>query len=133
MPVQGISKSFKDISATFSLNPMNGDLIALKNANAIARSVRNLVLTKPGERPFNPALGSNVHNLLFEPVDRITAAAIKSEIRDTILNFEPRVKLQDVNVSPTSDGLGYNITIQFSVIGINVPPQELSLSLESTR
>ena len=71
-------------------------------------------------------LGSNVHNLLFEPVDRITAAAIKSEIRDTILNFEPRVKLQDVNVSPTSDGLGYNITIQFSVIGINVPPQELS-------
>jgi|TARA_B100002019_G_scaffold117205_1_gene100666 phage baseplate assembly protein W len=133
MPVQGISKSFKDISATFSINPMNGDLIALKNANAIARSVRNLVLTKPGERPFNPALGSNVHNLLFEPVDRITAAAIKSEIRDTILNFEPRVKLQDVNVSPTSDGLGYNITIQFSVIGINVPPQELSLSLESTR
>ena len=79
MPVQGISKSFKDISATFSINPMNGDLIALKNANAIARSVRNLVLTKPGERPFNPALGSNVHNLLFEPVDRITAAAIKSE------------------------------------------------------
>ena len=133
MPVQGISKSFKDISATFSINPMNGDLIALKNANAIARSVRNLVLTKPGERPFNPALGSNVHNLLFEPVDRITAAAIKSEIRDTILNFEPRVKLQDVNVSPTSDGLGYNITIQFSVIGINVPPQELSVSLESTR
>ena len=133
MPVQGISKSFKDISATFSINPMNGDLIALKNANAIARSVRNLVLTKPGERPFNPALGSNVHNLLFEPVDRITAAAIKSEIRDTILNFEPRVKLQDVNISPTSDGLGYNITIQFSVIGINVPPQELSLSLESTR
>lgn len=133
MPVQGISKSFKDISATFSINPMNGDLIALKNANAIARSVRNLVLTKPGERPFNPALGSNVHNLLFEPVDRITAAAIRSEIRDTILNFEPRVKLQDVNISPTSDGLGYNITIQFSVIGINVPPQELSLSLESTR
>ena len=133
MPVQGISKSFKDISATFSINPMNGDLIALKNANAIARSVRNLVLTKPGERPFNPALGSNVYNLLFEPVDRITAAAIRSEIRDTILNFEPRVKLQDVNVSTTSDDLGYNITVSFSVIGINVPPQELSLSLETTR
>ena len=71
--------------------------------------------------------------LLFEPVDRITAAAIKSEIRDTILNFEPRVKLQDVNVSTTSDDLGYKITVSFSVIGINVPPQELSLSLESTR
>ena len=63
MPVQGISKSFKDISATFSINPMNGDLIALKNAKAIARSVRNLVLTKPGERPFNPALAVSYTHL----------------------------------------------------------------------
>ena len=133
MPIQGISKSFKDISATFKVNPMTRDLIALKNSNAIARSVRNLILTIPGERPFNPALGSNVNNLLFEPIDRITAASIKSEIRDTILNFEPRVKLEDINVTPNGDELVYEISIQFSVIGINVPPQELSLSLEASR
>ena len=133
MPIQGISKSFKDISATFKVNPMTRDLIALKNSNAIARSVRNLILTIPGERPFNPALGSNINNLLFEPVDRITAASIKSEIRDTILNFEPRVKLENINVTPTGDELVYEISIQFSVIGINVPPQELSLSLEASR
>lgn len=133
MPIQGISKSFKDISATFKVNPMTRDLIALKNSNAIARSVRNLILTIPGERPFNPALGSNVNNLLFEPIDRITAASIKSEIRDTILNFEPRVKLENINVTPNGDELVYEISIQFSVIGINVPPQELSLSLEASR
>lgn len=133
MPIQGISKSFKDISATFKVNPMTRDLIALKNSNAIARSVRNLILTIPGERPFNPALGSNINNLLFEPVDRITAASIKSEIRDTILNFEPRVKLENINVTPNGDELVYEISIQFSVIGINVPPQELSLSLEASR
>ena len=130
MPQQA---TFKDLSVVFKKHPVTDDLVTVKDKVAIAQSISNLLQTNNGERPFNPALGSNVYNLLFEPVDRITAAAIRSEIRDTILNFEPRVKLQDVNVSTTSDDLGYNITVSFSVIGINVPPQELSLSLESTR
>jgi phage baseplate assembly protein W len=92
VPVQRVSKPFKDISATFQINPLNGDLIGLVNQNAIARSIRNLILTGPGERPFNPVLGSDVGSLLFDNLDSLTAASIKSQIRDTITNFEPRVK-----------------------------------------
>ena len=88
MPVQLVSQGFKDISATFQSNPLNSDLIALKNENAIARSVRNLVLTIPGERPFAPALGSNVNNLLFENFDDLTAEAIKSEIENKLENYQ---------------------------------------------
>ena len=77
MPVQRVSKSFKDISATFQINPLNRDLIQLKNANAIARSIRNLILTVPGERPFNPIFGSGVPNLLFETMDKLTASTIR--------------------------------------------------------
>ena len=98
MPVQRVSKSFKDISATFQINPLNRDLIQLKNANAIARSIRNLIMTVPGERPFNPVLGSQVTNLLFENLDKLTASTIKTEIINTIQNFEPRVRLNEVIV-----------------------------------
>jgi len=133
MPIEGVSRSFKDISATFKVNPINRDMIILKNTNAIARSVRNLILTVPGERPFNPVLGSNINNLLFEPIDKFTSTAINSEIINTVTNFEPRIKVSKVTVTPKVDALLYQIGIQYTIIGLPVPAQELNFSLESTR
>ncbi len=133
MPVQRVSKSFKDVSATFQINPLNRDLIQLKNATAIARSLRNLIMTVPGERPFNPVLGSNVTSLLFETLDNLTASSIKSEIINTIENFEPRVKLNEVIVKANPDENQFDVLIQYYVIGIDVPPQELTFALEPTR
>ena len=125
MPVERVSQSFKDISASFKVNPLNEDLIATKNATAIARSVRNLVLTKQGERFFNPILGSQVSSLLFENVDQLTASAIADEIKITIDNFEPRVELTEVDVSPNYDNSEFNVTIRYDIIGIDVRPQQL--------
>tara|TARA_Y100001960_G_C14566159_1_gene773346 strand:- start:71 stop:472 length:402 start_codon:yes stop_codon:yes gene_type:complete len=133
VPVQRVSKSFKDVSATFQINPLNRDLIQLKNATAIARSLRNLIMTVPGERPFNPVLGSNVTSLLFETLDNLTASSIKSEIINTIENFEPRVKLNEVIVKANPDENQFDVLIQYYVIGIDVPPQELTFALEPTR
>ena len=133
MPVQRVSKSFKDISATFQINPLNRDLIQLKNANAIARSIRNLIMTVPGERPFNPVLGSQVTGLLFESLDKLTASTIKSEIINTIENFEPRVKLNEVIVKANAEDNQFDVQIQYYIIGIDVPPQELTFALEPTR
>tara|TARA_R100001594_G_scaffold72004_3_gene106580 strand:- start:1273 stop:1674 length:402 start_codon:yes stop_codon:yes gene_type:complete len=133
VPVQRVSKSFKDVSATFQINPLNRDLIQLKNATAIARSLRNLIMTVPGERPFNPVLGSNVTSLLFETLDNLTASSIKSEIINTIENFEPRVKLNEVIVKASPDENQFDVLIQYYVIGIDVPPQELTFALEPTR
>ena len=133
MPVQRVSKSFKDVSATFQINPLNRDLIQLKNANAIARSIRNLIMTVPGERPFNPVLGSQVTNLLFETLDKLTASTIKSEIENTILNFEPRVNLKQVIVKAQPDNNQFDVEIQYYIVGIDVPLQELTFALEPTR
>ena len=133
MPVQRVSKSFKDISATFQINPLNRDLIQLKNANAIARSIRNLIMTVPGERPFNPVLGSQVTYLLFETLDKLTASSIKSEIENTIVNFEPRVRLNDVTVDARPDNNQFDVSIQYNIIGIDLPLQELQFALEPTR
>ena len=133
MPVQRISRSFKDISMSFKVNPLNDDLIAIKNQTAIARSLRNLVLTAPGERFFNENLGSNVNNLLFENMDDVTASSIKDEIQNTINNYEPRVKLLKTQVSPNFETLEFDVVIKYEIIGVEAQPQQLSFALEPAR
>jgi phage baseplate assembly protein W len=133
MPLERISKGFKDLSMTFQVNPLNYDLIALKNESAIARSVRNLVLTQPGERFFNEDLGSGISKSLFENLDEISASIIKDEIKNTINNYEPRVNLIDIIVSPNYDENEFNVTIQYRIVGIDVLPQQLSFALQPTR
>ena len=133
MPVQRLSKGFKDISASFQTNPLSNDLIALKNESAIARSVRNLVLTIQGERPFQPVLGTGVNNLLFDNMDKLTASAIRSELRTTIENYEPRVEINEIIVEPDFEGNAFHVTLQYFIIGMDVPEQELTFALAPTR
>jgi len=133
VPVQRLSRGFKDLSASFQTNPLSNDLIALKNESAIARSVRNLVLTGQGERPFQPVLGTGVSRLLFENMDKLTASAIRSEIRTTIENYEPRVEINEILVEPDFEGNAFHVTLQYFIIGIDVPEQELTFALEPTR
>jgi len=133
VPVQRISRGFKDLSASFQTNPLSNDLIALKNESAIARSVRNLVLTGQGERPFQPVLGTGVSRLLFENMDKLTASAIRSELRTTIENYEPRVEINEILVEPDFEGNAFHVTLQYFIIGMDVPEQELTFALEPTR
>jgi phage baseplate assembly protein W len=133
MPIERVSKGFKDLSMSFQVNPLNYDLIALKNESAIARSVRNLVLTQPGERFFNERLGSSISASLFENMDDMSASVIRDEIRSTIASYEPRVQLINVIVSPNYDNNEFNVTIQYKIIGIDVLPQQLSFALSPTR
>ena len=133
MPVERLSKGFKDISLSFQVNPLNYDIITTKNETSIARSVRNLVLTLPGERFFNQNLGSNVSRTLFENIDEISASVIKDEIENTINNYEPRVELIEVNVNPNYDNAEFNVTIRYYIVGIDVLPQQLSFALQPTR
>ena len=133
MPVERLSRGFKDLSASFQTSPLNNDLIALKNESAIARSVRNLVLTARGERPFQPILGTGVSRLLFDNMDKLTAAAIRSELRTTIENYEPRVEINEIIVEADFERNAFDVTLQYFIIGMDVPEQELTFALEPTR
>jgi len=133
MPLERVSQGFKDISASFKVNPLTYDVIALNNASAIARSVRNIVFTAPGEKFFDPDFGSNISQSLFENIDNITAVTIRDEIENSINNYEPRVSLSSVVVDPDFDNNGFNVTIVYSIIGVDIPPQQLEFVLESTR
>ena len=133
MPVERLSRGFKDISMSFQVNPLNNDVISIKNETAIARSIRNLIFTLPGERFFNQNLGSRVSQTLFENMDEISASVIKDEITNTINNYEPRVDLISVDVSPNYDNNEFNVTINYYIVGIDVLPQQLSFALQPTR
>tara|TARA_B100000965_G_C19376930_1_gene662882 strand:- start:297 stop:698 length:402 start_codon:yes stop_codon:yes gene_type:complete len=133
VPVERVSRSFKDLSMSFKANPLNDDLITLKNEAAIARSLRNIVFTSPGEKFFNPDFGSNISKVLFENIDEISAIQIKEEIELSIKNFEPRVRLQEVEINPDYDNNQFDVTINYRITGIDVPPQQLEFVLLPTR
>ena len=133
MPLERISQGFKDVSMTFQRHPLTDDLIALKNEQAIARSLRNIVFTTPGEKFFNETFGSRISNALFDNVDDISASLIIDEIRQSITNFEPRVDLLDVKAEPNFDNNEFNVRIVYNIVGVDVPIQNLQFVLQQTR
>ena len=133
MPLERVSQGFKDISLSFQANPLNFDLIGLKNENAIARSVKNIVFTLPGEKFFDEDFGSRITASLFENIDDIAASEIVDEITESITNYEPRVNLISVEAFPNFDNNQFDVAIIYEIIGADVPPQELQFALQSTR
>ena len=133
MPIERVSQAFKDISMTFQSNPLNDDLIAIKNENAIARSIRNIVFTRPGEKFFNESFGSKITESVFENIDEINAAVIADEIRESIDIYEPRVELDSVKAYPDFDNNGFDVIITYDVVGTSIPTQELQFVLQSSR
>lgn len=135
MPIERQSRGFKDVSLTLKQNPLTKDVVSLKNNVAIARSIRNLILTYPGERFFQPNLGCLVSRLLFENMSPIVADQIKDQIYSTIISHEPRVNLidQSVNVFPDYENNSYNVSIKYIIVGEELNPQEVSFVLQSAR
>ena len=137
MAITRISRAFKDISLSFKRHPVTNDIGMLKNADAIKRSVRNLVQTIPNERFFNSTIGSDVRNLLFENVpgfvDFGTASIIEKQIQTTIENYESRVDNLEVNVDPRPDQNEYEVVVIFDIVGQDFPAQEFSFILKATR
>jgi len=133
MAITRISRVFKDISLSFDPHPVTKDLPILKNETAIIRSIRNLVETIPTERFFNSTLGSDVRSSLFEFVDFATGSVIEDQILNVISNYEPRVNDVRVFVNPLPDTNEFEVTINFNIIGQEIPTQKFSFILEATR
>ena len=135
MPVirQRQSRRFKDISLSFKRHPVTNDILALTNEDAIKRSVRNLVETVNEERFFNSLIGSHVRESLFEIPDNNLRATLKSQIENSILNFEPRVKLTNVIINHPNDTNDLEVTVAYDIIGQEATPQEITFILQPTR
>ena len=114
------SRSFKDFSVNFARNPFTDDLSVVNNDNSIKQAVKNIILTSPGEKPFQPLIGSSVNRLLFEPLDAFTADTIAEEIRTTINQYEPRVALTRVDVTPIYENNKLNVSLEYRIVGLPI-------------
>ena len=129
---QTLTKLYSDIDFTFTRVPGRNDIALSYDEMAVVRSVRNLLLTRNYEKPFQPQIGSRIYQILFEPISPITAGTLRTEIEHVLNNFEPRAKLDYVTVVEDYDNNAYSVTIQFFV-GNNVQPTAINLILERTR
>lgn len=121
-PVTGTSfkksRSFKDVGMNFRLNANTKDVAAVINDNAIKQSIRNLILTVPGEKPFQPSIGSRVSELLFEPLDNFTSDAVRQEVINTIQQYEPRVTLTSVKINTRFSENAFDVVIEYKIVGL---------------
>lgn len=133
MALENISRYFKDVSLSFKSHPITSDILTLTNVTSINRSLRNLVLTLNGERPFNSLLGTQLSASLFEILDTRITSSIESEIRNVISNFEPRIEINTINVTPDFDQDLYDVLVDYNVIGATIPSQQLNFVLQTVR
>ncbi len=132
MAVQ-ISRSFKDISLSFSRHPVTNDIVTLKNEDAIKKSVVNLCRTKLNERFFNELLGTRIENSLFDLNNDDIASVLETEIETLLENYEPRITLNDVSVKAQQDNNDLYIRIGYLITGLPFPPQNIEFLLQPTR
>ena len=133
MPAQRFSQGFKDISLSFKRHPVTNDILTLKNEDAIKRSVQNLVRIIRGEVFFNELLGTRLSGSLFELANSDYIDPMKTEIETVIKNFEPRVKLKEIDFKSFPDDNAIEVTIQYDIIGLSAPTQSVNFILEPTR
>ena len=132
MTVKQKTKIYSDIDLRFTANPISGDVAKKYDVNAVKQSLRNLVLTQYYERPFQPNLGSNVNTILFEMADSLTSNVLENEIRNVLRNYEPRVTVNQIIVTPSPDENSFNLTMSF-FIGNNTKPTSVNLLLQRSR
>jgi len=126
-------QKFKDFNIGFKPHPVTEDLMVVKDAADIKQSIKNLLLTRKGERLFNVGIGTSLTDLLFEPVDYGTADTIRDEIKVVLNNYERRISILELTVSINFDENGYDIGLVYEVIGRSDLPVNIEFFLESTR
>lgn len=126
------SRTFSDIDFNFGKHPVTSDVAKKYDDYAIKQSIKSLILTKNYERPFHSEIGSQITALLFEPVSPVTAQILKKVIEQTIINFEPRVNLTQVDIKFSPDNNAVYCSIQYRIINTSVP-QTVNLTLKRSR
>lgn len=106
---------YSDLDLDFLMDPTTSDVVVKKGDEAIKRSIRNLILTNYYERPFRSYIGSNITKVLFDNFTAFSADNLKDAISDVINNFEPRVRLLNVEVSADMDRNGFNAQLYYVI------------------
>ena len=127
------SRAFKDINLSFKRHPVTNDVVTIRDEDAIKRSVKNIIFTILGEKPFEPEFGSVINEALFELNTSLNEMKISDEIKQSLLNYEPRIDniVVTTSIYPNSNEL--NCTVQYDIVGIPTPTQTVDVLLFPAR
>jgi len=127
------SRAFKDINLSFKRHPVTNDVVVIRDEDAIKRSVKNIIFTILGEKPFEPNFGSVINESLFDLSTNLSEIIVQDEIRTSLLNYEPRISNISVTVLVAADTNEMNCTVQYEIVGLSTPPQEVDVLLFPAR
>ena len=127
------SRAFKDINLSFKRHPVTNDVLTVSDEDAIKRSVKNIIFTILGEKPFEPDFGSVMNQSLFDLNTNLSEIRVSDEIKASLDNYEPRINNIDVSVSILADSNEMNCTVQYDIVGIPAPPQQVDVLLFPAR
>ena len=127
------SKAFRDINLSFKRHPVTNDLVTIRDEDAIKRSVKNIIFTIFGEKPFDPNFGSDINSSLFELSTDLNGMRIEDEIKSSLRQYEPRIANISVTATVAPDTNQMNCTIQYDIVGLPTPPQEVDVLLFPAR
>ena len=127
------SKAFRDINLSFKRHPVTNDLVAIRDEDAIKRSVKNIIFTILGEKPFEPNFGSVINDALFDLDTNLNDIRIQDEITSSLKEYEPRISNIIVTVTVAPDTNEMNCTVQYDIVGLSTPPQEVDVLLFPAR
>ena len=127
------SRAFKDINLSFKRHPVTNDVLTISDEDAIKRSVRNIVFTILGEKPFDPNFGSVINDSLFELDTSLNQVRVSDEITQSLLSYEPRISNIEVTASIYPDSNELNCTVQYDITGISAPTQQVDVLLFPAR
>ena len=127
------SRAFKDINLSFKRHPVTNDVVTIRDEDAIKRSVKNIIFTILGEKPFEPEFGSVINNSLFELNTSTNEMRVSDEIKQSLINYEPRIQDIKVTTSIYPDSNELNCTVQYDIVGIPAPTQEVEVLLFPAR
>ena len=127
------SKAFRDINLSFKRHPVTNDLVSIRDEDAIKRSVKNIIFTILGEKPFEPTFGSVINDSLFDLDTNLNEIRIQDEITSSLKEYEPRISNIIVTVTVAPDTNEMNCTVQYDIVGLSTPPQEVDVLLFPAR
>ena len=127
------SRAFKDINLSFKRHPVTNDVVTIRDEDAIKRSVKNIIFTILGEKPFEPRFGSVVNDALFDLTTKYDEILIQDEIKSSVLKFEPRITNLVVTTTVYPDSNELNCTVQYDIVGLPAPTQEVDVLLFPAR
>ena len=127
------SRAFKDINLSFKRHPVTNDVLTIRDEDAIKRSVKNIIFTILGEKPFQPNFGSVINESLFDLSTNLNEVRVTDEITTALVNYEPRISNIDLTFSVYPDSNELNATVQYDIIGVPSPTQEVDVLLFPAR